>query len=255
MEAYKGNAIVSIQKSLEIVSRYPSQVIVLKSTPEIIRHQHATDTVSSVILEDQNQTKGFQFFCEQVKFASAGNHELSTQILAHGREASRHFDLMQDSSSNFVAGIEGISSELSPEYLYFLKKRTPLSLDAIEEMTQKILMLAALLLNEHPDVSVTPGNCNELRNSYIFRYSIASFILAMRWISDGGVKNVKQQRLRNDVVDMTYVAYATFFDGLLSKDKKAIEIYEETCFLLDNLFVSEPANPPDCNQPSGGLDK
>ena len=38
------------------------------------------------------------------------------------------------------------------------------------------------------------------------------------------------------LVDMGYIAYATFFDGLLTKDKKMQEIYEETCFFLENVF-------------------
>jgi hypothetical protein len=240
MEAYKGDAILSIQKSLKIVSRYPAQVVVLKPTREIIRHQHATSITSGVTLEDQNQTKGFQLFCKHVRLASAGNPELSAQILAHGREASRHFDLMQDASSDVAAAIEEVSAELRPDYLRFLKKRESLSPEAAEEMIQKILLLTALFMKKHPDVSAIPRYGSELKGSYIFRYSIATFLLAMRWISDGGAKNVKPQKLRNDVVDMTYVVYATFFDGLLSRDKKATEIYEETRFLLDEVFVSEP---------------
>ncbi len=41
----------------------------------------------------------------------------------------------------------------------------------------------------------------------------------------------------DDVVDMTYVAYATIFDGILSKDRKLLEIYEEANFILHNVFV------------------
>jgi len=39
---------------------------------------------------------------------------------------------------------------------------------------------------------------------------------------------------------MNYVAYATYFDGLLSRDKKMNEIYQETCFVLENMFVLQP---------------
>jgi hypothetical protein len=37
MEAYKGDAIRNIYKSLQIVSRYPDQVIVLKPTSPTVR--------------------------------------------------------------------------------------------------------------------------------------------------------------------------------------------------------------------------
>jgi len=139
-----------------------------------------------------------------------------------------------------VAGIEEVSASLRPDHLRSLKKREPLSHEAAEEMIQQILLLAAWFMKKHPDASAVPQNGDELRGSYIFRYSVAAYLLAMRWISDGGAKTVKPENLRNDVVDMTYVAYATFFDGLLSRDKKATEIYEEARFLLDEVFVSEP---------------
>jgi len=240
MEAYKGNALVSIQKSLGIVSRYPAQVVVLKPTREIIKNQHATGVTSGVALEDPNQTKGFRQFCDYVRLAGAGNHQLAAQVLALGCEASRHFELMRDASPEVVAGIEEVSASLRPDHLRSLKKREPLSHEAAEEMIQQILLLAAWFMKKHPDASAVPQNGDELRGSYIFRYSVAAYLLAMRWISDGGAKTVKPENLRNDVVDMTYVAYATFFDGLLSRDKKATEIYEEARFLLDEVFVSEP---------------
>jgi len=51
-------------------------------------------------------------------------------------------------------------------------------------------------------------------------------------MTNGGVGGVKPERLRNDVVDLSYVTYATFFDGLLSKDAKALDVYRDTKELL-----------------------
>jgi len=36
----------------------------------------------------------------------------------------------------------------------------------------------------------------------------------------------------NDIVDLEYVLVATFFDGLLSKEKRANEAYEDICEIL-----------------------
>ena len=65
--------------------------------------------------------------------------------------------------------------------------------------------------------------------------------MVLRWISEGRVENVKPAKLRNDIVDMGYVAYATFFDGILTREKKVQEIYEESCLLLDQVFMSDPS--------------
>src|SRR5258706_668608 len=127
MEAYKGNALVSIQKSIEIVARYPDQVVVLKPTREIIKHQHTTDATSCVPLEDPIQTRGFRQFCEDVRQASAGNQRFAAQITALGQEASRHFLFMQNDSSQFVDGVQLMSVSLRPDHLRALKKMKPLS--------------------------------------------------------------------------------------------------------------------------------
>ncbi len=44
--------------------------------------------------------------------------------------------------------------------------------------------------------------------------------MALRWLIDGGYETRNPDKLQNDVVDMSYVAYASFFDDLLSLDRK-----------------------------------
>jgi hypothetical protein len=66
-------------------------------------------------------------------------------------------------------------------------------------------------------------------------------ILAHWWISVGGAKKVKPDKLRNDLVDVIFAAYATYFDGILSKDEKANAIYSDALWMLTNVFVT-PAN-------------
>jgi len=57
-------------------------------------------------------------------------------------------------------------------------------------------------------------------------YSIALYALAIRWLSVGGHSSAKPKALRNDGIDMFYVAYGTAFDGVISKDTKLLEIFE-----------------------------
>jgi hypothetical protein len=78
---------------------------------------------------------------------------------------------------------------------------------------------------------------NDLYNTYIFRYSTAVFVFVIKWITNGGIGGVKPDRLRNDIVDLTYITYATYFDGLLTKDAKAAGIYRDTKELLKEFGV------------------
>jgi hypothetical protein len=62
--------------------------------------------------------------------------------------------------------------------------------------------------------------------------------LALTVISQGGLQKKTPSRVRNDLVDMSFVACATYFDGILSDEKKVNEIYGGAAFLLEYVFVS-----------------
>ena len=44
--------------------------------------------------------------------------------------------------------------------------------------------------------------------------------------------------MRNDIIDIHFVSYATFFDGLLSNGKKMKKIYSNVLFLLKHFNVT-----------------
>jgi hypothetical protein len=57
-----------------------------------------------------------------------------------------------------------------------------------------------------------------------FRYTVALQALTMKWIKAGGYRTAKAATLRNDSIDIFYVAYGTIFDGVLSGDGKLQEL-------------------------------
>jgi hypothetical protein len=55
------------------------------------------------------------------------------------------------------------------------------------------------------------------------------------WISMGGPKGVKAEKIRNDIVDVSFATFATYFDGLLSMDEKARRIYQQAAIVLESI--------------------
>lgn len=45
------------------------------------------------------------------------------------------------------------------------------------------------------------------------------------------------------MVDVNFAAYATYFDGLLSKDQKVQRIYHDARFILENVFDCSKRSP------------
>ena len=62
----------------------------------------------------------------------------------------------------------------------------------------------------------------------MFRWAVATYLLMIKWISDGGYQSVKIEKIHNDAIDMTYAAYGTYYDGVLTKDGKLQEIALQT---------------------------
>jgi len=104
-----------------------------------------------------------------------------------------------------------------------------------------VMQVSTTLFRTHPHVNKYP-NVDELPYTFIFRSSLCWLLIARRWISVGGAKRVKTEKLRNDMVDGFFASYATYFDGLLTFDKKLVEIYQEASALLDAIISRNADN-------------
>lgn len=62
--------------------------------------------------------------------------------------------------------------------------------------------------------------------SFEYRYATACALLAVDW-TEGGLEGANDKALRNDLIDMSYVAFGTMFDGLLTKEKTVRNIYKD----------------------------
>ena len=108
-----------------------------------------------------------------------------------------------------------------------------------ETLVQNVLLLAEHLFKDHPGVTQLPRG-PEVRNTFIFRYALCGYVSILTRLADGGAGNTKPEKLRNDVIDVNFATFATYFDGLLTADKRAGEIYAEADVLLREVFAMPP---------------
>lgn len=234
MEAYKGDTFSSIFKSIKILADYPNQVIVLKDTQTICELTPKREDLQNHLI-DYDQTKSFSGFCKDITDAQNGNSSLAQQITKHGEAANFHMRKMLADAEQVRKAIALIANTYSPEELRFWRTGTAYPDGFSDKFFKRVLELAAEMFNSHPQVTSLPDFEN-LQNSYIFRYSLCSYLLALDWVASGGAEAVKPEKLRNDMVDVTFATYATFFDGILSCDKKTNQLYQDACVILDAVF-------------------
>ena len=236
MEAHKGNTFKNLFKSLEIVSKFPEQAFVLKGTRDIAKLTLASDGFKKLV--DVPQTRAFRSFCSSIQHGIQDKMSLIVPLFQQGQLASAHFDRLKKDAAIVANSIEELTKSFKKEYLKVIRKKERLTTEVKDKVIYGILRLTDLLFQDHPDIQKRPQP-EQIRNSYIFRFAVSAYLLDFHWISDGGPGKVKLDKLRNDCVDMNYVAYATFFDGILTRDSKMKEIYRETCFFLKNAFQTK----------------
>lgn len=234
MEAYKDGSVKSMANSMRILSKHPSQVRVLKGTQIICGIKPSSKGIQKRYI-DTPQTRNFSKYCKEVELANIGNEKYTKAILEHGAVAKEHIDKMTVDAEVIIQSITGITNDYSGSELKIIRGKHPFNDEIAKKFINHVMFITNQLLDNRPQVRKLP-DFKELANSYIFRYSLSAYLLVIDWISRGGAQNLNPKRMCNDLIDMHFVTYGTIFDGLLTNDNKAKEIYVQTKYLLSTLF-------------------
>lgn len=237
MEAYKGDTLASIYQSMEILAHYPQQVIVLKGT-QMACGLEARDGDMQGQLIDEIQTREFGEYCRHLLAAKGGDLHLQNQILNLGREATAQMDRMLTDAAKMPAVIDELAKVYTEAELKILRTRSPYTEQLLDKVVRNILQLAALLFGNHPQVKSVPDSA-ALPDTFIFRFALCAYVLLLRWITVGGAKNAKPEKMRNDLVDVNFATFGTYFEGLLTADRKLAEIHQDARFLLHTIFTAK----------------
>ena len=135
------------------------------------------------------------------------------QIVENRKEADAHLKRMRNDQQNYAENLDAMAKNFSEAELKVLRKHEPISDEMFGKKQGHVLEMAAFLFEAHPNFIELP-TARELPYTFIFRYAMAGYLIARRWMSVGGARNVKSEKIRNDIVDCTYAAYATYFQGL-----------------------------------------
>ncbi len=241
MEAYKGDTLASIYKSMAIVADFPDQVLVLKNTVVACGLSSRGAGLQKRLIH-QAQTREFAKYARGIHLAKNGNLALQRQLLKHGKEATAHLDRMLEDAKSTGAVFDDLAKAYSKDERRLVRNRQSYTPEMVDKIVRSVIRTAGKIFKDHPSVKVLP-TYEELPNTFIFRAALCGYLLALDWGARGGAKDARAGTLRNDMIDMNFAAYATFFDGLLSADAKVNRIHQEARLFLSALF--------DCHMHSG----
>jgi len=136
---------------------------------------------------------------------------------------------------------EDMSAIFTDDQLRLFRTNKPPTPEMATTTMQIVSDLAVLMMRAHPH-GVKKPRFRDLPNTFIFRMALCSTVSFLKWIRAGGQRDTKPEKIRNDMVDVMLATYATYFDGLLTHDRKLRSLFAETSVLLgyvkDNVAVA-----------------
>jgi hypothetical protein len=234
MEAYKGDTLTSIFRSMGVLADFPKQVIVLKGTRAACAQRGRAAGLQRRRI-DNAQTLEFPQFVSHLRRAQQGHPGLERQLLEHGLAATEHLEQMLADAHTTGSMIEEFATLYSKEDRRNIRAGENLSAEAVHRTVQIVMQIAGRAFHQHPDVNFAPSH-EELGNTFIFRVALATYLLVLDWAARGGALGASPAKLRNDFVDMNFAAYASYFDGLMSADAKVLRLHAELRLWLIALF-------------------
>lgn len=234
MEAHKGDTLISIFRSMEVLCDFPDQVLVLKSTRVACGLRGRSAGLQRRLI-DERQSREFPAYVRSLLSAKKGDPRFLRAILDHGRNATAHIDQILQDAETIGQAIEAISQLHTKEERAAYRNNGEFPPGMVDKVVKNVMHVAGSLFANHPNINRWPSYA-ELPNTFIFRYSLCMYLLALDWAAMGGVENASSEKLRNDAIDMNFAAYGTYFDGLLTSDSKAARIHQEAGIWLSALF-------------------
>lgn len=238
MEMFGGNAAINVRESLAIISRFPSQVILLKGNAKISKLTGRPGGLQKR-LQDERKTQAFVRYCRALFHNTVPAGTIARDIADKGDAARQWMDRILQKTASVRSGLENLEKRIDAEDLKAIRRGHVASPAFTNQVVADIMGLTALHFRDVACLHRMPSD-EEALFTFPFRYAVCAYTLSLKWVIDRGYANAKSTTLKNDYIDMTYAAYATFFDGLITKDKKLQELYALACWVLDKVFGLKP---------------
>lgn len=235
-ESFAGRSAVNLTRSLRILSKFPRQVYVLKGSMMLaqlgpIDPNHRFDMV------DWRQTENFPSFCDAIKRLEHGEESVARHIAEQTAAARQHLDMLLGSNDALVSLIVELGKSTGDDLLKARRAGAQMPREDTVRLLESMEYMASRFFHHVLKVQALPSDPRLASRCYLFRAAIAIRLLALKWAEHGGgVGDVKPEKLRNDFVDLTYAVAATYWDGFLTLDSKAFDIYTETEYLANEFF-------------------
>lgn len=227
VEMFKGSNPSSIVYATEILRKYPQQIVILKDTMKISKMSALEKGLRKRLINHPATEKFHEFLSAVMRHDDVN---IRQNIIERQAWAKAHQERVAQGMQQYAWAVRRLAESYPLHEKKIIKGTSKYPRDLGMKILDTVCQLAETLYRgANPSAKSYNG---PIYNTFQFRFSLCTFLLVVRRIGDGGNVPQDTRKLTNDYYDMTYCAYATYFDGLLSNDKQASSIYVEACEVL-----------------------
>lgn len=230
-EAFNTANAKGLQRTFAVIARYPAQIEVLKTTGEISRLPPGKEGLAERFL-DEKRTNQFRVFCHDLVTNAENITERITRSADH---AGKRVNDLLASADAVRADMKGRIALMPAEDLGILRKEGRVTAALATAVRAMINEQTSVLFREFSGMEELPDPRDAIY-SFPQRFALANLVLNLRWGIEGGLAGAAPKTIRNDVTDMSYVAYATLYDGLITADGNMETTYRNARRLLAALY-------------------
>jgi hypothetical protein len=244
MEMYKGGDVrQEIEGFLSVVGRYTDQVIVLKNTPQSLPLRGRASGMQRRLI-DRDQTEGFARHCRDLRLVMDGRKpDAETWIKKSQEDARLQMERMTKDAPTFREGHELITKRYTEQELQVIRRKEPFTEAIYCKIIEDILTMTRIFFENHPEAGALPP-IDQLPYTFLFRMAACAVAYGIIKISKGGIETKSDKKLLNDTVDMNYVVFGSYFDGVLTGDSGMREVEEVTHYLIESAIVGLNRSQP-----------
>lgn len=231
-EVLAGDNTAMVRERLRILAEFATRTVVLKNLFNMSQLRPRSKGLRLRLIDDE-RTIQFRRYVTR-----AAQHTVGSEIDLL-KKSSRANNNMRE-LFNSVEGIRRYVEKKIDQYpqsdLRDLRANAPISADFAFSIREKIDAHTNYLFQEIGHAG--PRDAFTDKYSFQFRFGLSLTVLELYWAKRGTLPK-NEKKIRNFVTDMTYVACATYFDGLLTKDEPQQDIYKCTKSILRVLYGIE----------------
>lgn len=231
MEAYKNHSIPLMNRLMAIICEFKEQIIILKGTTAIGTLKGRKAGLIRRMISQESMTD-FQTFCSTLKLAAQGNKGAIKSFEEHAKSADEHFQKSTQDLNNLTISLQQLASTFTKDELKNIRFDKERSLETSKKLAGILMIILDKFFESHPLRPKRPKG-PEILNTFIFRSAVAALIFILGWIRLGMQKQISAKKHGNDIVDMVFAVYGTYFDGILTDDQKLLGVYEELKVALE----------------------